>query len=57
LQELLDELDIIECFEQTGNKIRIGEITKNQEGLYRKFIASLALSRQPRYNCSGIQDT
>ncbi|OQY38398.1 MAG: transposase [Spirochaetaceae bacterium 4572_7] len=37
MQELLDELDIIECFEQPGNNIRIGEITKKQEGLYRKL--------------------
>jgi len=37
MQELLDELDIIDCFEQPGNKIRIGEITKKQEELYHKF--------------------
>ncbi|MCX6055304.1 MAG: transposase [Chloroflexi bacterium] len=37
MQELLYELDIIECFEQPGNKIRIGEITKNQEEHYHKF--------------------
>ena len=37
MQELLDELDIIECFEQPGNKIRIGEITKKQEELYHMF--------------------
>ncbi|MBK5251227.1 MAG: IS1634 family transposase [Peptostreptococcaceae bacterium] len=37
MQELLDELDIIECFEQPGNNIRIGEMTKKQEGLYHKL--------------------
>lgn len=36
-QELLDELDIIECFEQPGNKPRIGEITKKQMKLYECF--------------------
>jgi hypothetical protein len=33
-QELLDELDIIECFEQPGRKHRIGEMTKKQMDLY-----------------------
>jgi transposase len=33
-QELLDELDIIECFEQPGRKRRIGEMTKKQVDLY-----------------------
>jgi transposase len=37
MQELLDELDIIECFEQPGNSIRIGEMTKKQEELYYKL--------------------
>ena len=34
LQELLDELDVIESFEQTGHKPRIGEITQKQAELY-----------------------
>lgn len=34
MQELLDELDIIECFEQPGRKRRIGEMTKKQMNLY-----------------------
>jgi transposase len=34
MQELLDEFDIIECFEQEGYKRRIGEITKKQINLY-----------------------
>jgi transposase len=37
MQELLDELDVIECFEQPGSSIRFGEITKKQEELYRKL--------------------
>jgi transposase len=37
MQELLDELDVIECFEQPGNSTRFGEITKKQEELYRKL--------------------
>ena len=32
--EVLDELDIIECFEQTGKKLRVGEVTKKQRELY-----------------------
>jgi hypothetical protein len=34
MQELLDELDIIERFEQPGRRHRIGEITKKQLYLY-----------------------
>ena len=34
MQELLDELDVIECFEQPGCRPRIGEMTKRQLGLY-----------------------
>lgn len=34
LQELLDELDVIERFEQSGRKPRIGEITQQQMKLY-----------------------
>jgi transposase len=37
MQELLDELDIIECFELSGKRIRIGEITKKQIQLYEKL--------------------
>ena len=35
MQELLDELDIIECFEQQGHRRRIGEITSKQSNLYK----------------------
>ena len=34
MQELLDELDVIERFEQPGCRPRIGEMTKRQLGLY-----------------------
>jgi hypothetical protein len=35
MQELLDELDVIERFEQPGRKYRIGEITQKQRYLYK----------------------
>ncbi|MDO9533739.1 MAG: IS1634 family transposase [Bacillota bacterium] len=35
LQELLDELDVIERFEQPGHRHHIGEMTKKQMELYR----------------------
>jgi len=35
LQELLDELDVIERFEQPGRRHRIGEITQKQMYLYK----------------------
>lgn len=35
MQELLDELDVIEAFEHPGKVLRVGEVTKKQEGLYK----------------------
>lgn len=32
--ELLDDLDVIECFEQPGHTARVGEMTKKQKDLY-----------------------
>ena len=37
LQELLDELDVIEYFEQPGHQPHIGEMTKKQIDIYTKF--------------------
>lgn len=37
LQEVLDDLDIIECFEVPGQKLQVGEITKRQNELYTKL--------------------
>lgn len=37
MQELLDDLDVIECFEQPGSALRVGEVTKKQEGLYKSL--------------------
>ena len=37
LQEVLDELDIIECFEVPGQKLQVGEITRRQQDLYAKL--------------------
>ncbi len=37
IQELLDELDIIERFEQPGRKHRIGEMTNKQINLYESL--------------------
>ncbi len=34
MHELLDELDIIECFGRPGHKTHYGEITKKQKSLY-----------------------
>jgi transposase len=34
MQELLDEFDIIECFEQPERKLRVGEVTQRQIGLF-----------------------
>lgn len=37
MQELLDELDVIECFQQPGMAPIPGEVLKKQEELYRKL--------------------
>ena len=37
LQEILDELDVIECFEVPGQRLQVGEITKRQMDLYTKL--------------------
>jgi transposase len=35
MQSLLDEFDVIECYEQPGRALRVGEMTKNQTNLYK----------------------
>ncbi len=37
MQRLLDEFDIIECFEQPDAQIRIGEVTKRQSTLRKDW--------------------
>lgn len=37
MQEILDDLDIIECFEVPGQKLMVGETTKRQMELYSKL--------------------
>ena len=37
LQESLDDLDMIECFEVPGQKLQVGEITKRQMDLFSKL--------------------
>lgn len=35
LQSALDKLDVIECFEVSGQKLRIGEVLEKQKNLYK----------------------
>jgi hypothetical protein len=37
IQEVLDEFDVIECFEVPGQQLQVGEITKRQKRLYAKL--------------------
>lgn len=37
MQEVLDEFDIIECFEVPRQQLQIGEIIKRQEKLYTQL--------------------
>ena len=46
MQELFDELDVIECFEQPGRKLRAGEITKRQAEIYGTLEISVPTSLQ-----------
>ena len=46
LQEILDELDIIECFEVPGQHLQVGEITKRQMDLFTKLGVSPPASLQ-----------
>lgn len=46
LQEVLDELDIVECFEVPGQQLQIGEVTKRQMDLYAKLGVTAPASLQ-----------
>ena len=37
MQEILDEFDIVECFEVPGQKLQVGKMTDKQTELYSKF--------------------
>ena len=34
IQQVFDKLDVIECFENPGNKLRVGEVLSKQKQLY-----------------------
>ena len=34
IQSLLDKLDLIECFESPGHRLRVGEMLEKQKQLY-----------------------
>ena len=34
IQSLLDKLDVIECFENPGHDLRVGEVLKKQKLIY-----------------------
>ena len=44
LQGFLDQLDIIECFEEPGQKLRVGEILEKQKALYSAMDITLPTS-------------
>ena len=46
LQGLLDMLDVIECFEQPGKALRVGEVTKKQLELYEAMGVNAPTSLQ-----------
>ena len=46
MQEVLDELDVIECFEVSAHKFQIGEMTKRQTDFYANLGVHLPVSLQ-----------
>jgi len=46
MQEVLDDLDMIECFEVPGQKLQVGEATKHQMELFAKLGATPPASLQ-----------
>ena len=37
MQQLLDKLDVIECFEDEGKSMRIGEMLLKQDEIYKEL--------------------
>ena len=46
MQELLDELDVIECFQEPGKALIQGEVLKRQEQIYRDLGVEPLLAAQ-----------
>ncbi|MCK7508896.1 MAG: hypothetical protein MZV70_35965 [Desulfobacterales bacterium] len=46
LQEVLDDLDMIECFEVPGQKLQVGETTKHQMELFSRLGVTPPVSLQ-----------
>lgn len=44
MQQLLDRLDVLECFEDEGHKLRIGELTTKQADIYEALGVALPTS-------------
>ena len=34
MQSMLDKLDVIECFEASGQRLRVGELLEKQKDIY-----------------------
>ena len=41
MQQLLDRLDVLECFEDKGHKLRIGELMTKQADIYEALGVAL----------------
>ena len=44
MQQLLDRLDVLECFEDEGHRLRIGEFTTKQADIYEALGVALPTS-------------
>ena len=44
LQGALDKLDVIECFEEPGQRLRIGEFLEKQKAIYEALGVALPSS-------------
>ena len=44
MQQLLDKLDVLECFEDENHKLRIGELLNKQAEIYETLGVALPTS-------------
>ena len=44
MQQLLDKLDVLECFEDESHKLRIGELLNKQAEIYETLGVALPTS-------------
>ena len=57
LATLLDQIDLIECFEAPGYRMRVGEVLTKQKEIYTAWASNHPPDLAYRYVYAGIQVT